>query len=124
MPKMNEQIVTLNWMLGIIKGEYWCLASDEVNSLKQCVKPPSRKVLARILVDKMRTVVAAADMVRKLKATAILIENHPPDVNWMLTCLSQIDPNNDLFRKDYVLPKVDRAGLNVDIKVEDLQGFF
>ena len=53
MPDVKESFVTSKWMLGIVQGTQWCLASSEVSCLQQCVDPPPRKVLAAMLVEAM-----------------------------------------------------------------------
>ena len=65
-----------------------------------------------------------ADQLARIHATADLIEKHPPDVRWMLICLSQFDQNSKLFSKDYVPPKVERCGLNVAVRVDNVSNFF
>ena len=88
MPSYNSRLVTTDWMLGVVRGTQWCLSSGEVCCLHDCVKPPSKRVLAGILAGVMKQVTAPEEKLAGLRATADLILEHPPDVPWMLKCLA------------------------------------
>ena len=126
MPAYSSRLVSTEWMLGVIRGSQWCLSSGEVSCLHQCVKPPSKKTLALILSNAMKTVQAPPEKLVGLRATADLILERPPDVEWMLKCLAQMNPLHEVFAKDYVAPK-ERRGLDATIEVanlDELEGFF
>ena len=126
MPAYNQRLVTVEWMLGVIRGTQWCLSSGEITCLHECVKPPSRRKVAEILANVMKQVNAHASVIAGLRATADLILEHPPDVEWMIKCLAQMDPNHEVFAKNYVPPKQSRD-IEATIEVanlDDLQGFF
>ena len=126
MPAYQQRMVTTMWMLGVIKGTHWCLSSGEVNCLHQCAKPPSKKVVAGMLVAVMLNITEPKEKVAGLKATADLILEHPPDVHWMLTCLAQMDSNHEVFGRDYVPPKPQKEfEAVIDLpNLDELQGFF
>ena len=105
MPAYSSRLVTTDWMLGVIRGTQWCLSSGEVSCLLNCVKPPPRRTLARILSNVMKTVSTTAEKLPGLRATADLIIEHLPDTEWMLKCLAQMDPSHEVFAKNYVAPK-------------------
>ena len=91
MPAYHSRIVTTDWMLGIVRGTQWCLSSGEVTCLHQCVKPPSKRILAEILSGVMKQVAAPPEKLPGLRATADLILEHPPDSDWMVICLAQMN---------------------------------
>ena len=125
MPDIKENLVTSGWMLGVVQGNQWCLSSSEVSCLQQCVSPPPRKFLAKILIQTMSEINIPAEKVEPMKATAKLIAKHPPNVSWMLICLAQMKSDHEIFGKDYVAPKLDRGGIAIsEASVDNIAHFF
>ena len=106
-------MVTKSFMLGVKDKHYWCLRSSEVTTLKQCADPPSKKDLATILAGVMNNMNPLGEpMDSGLRNTAQLILTKPPSIAWMITLLSTLHPDNVIFGKDYVKPRVERKALD------------
>lgn len=60
--------------------------------------------------------------------TARRIRKTPPDVKFMLAIISTMDPNNRLFAKDYVKPRLDIRGNELfagnEERIPDPNNFF
>lgn len=124
LPPQKDGLVTKKFMLGILDEQYWCLKSDEVRTLKVCADPPSKKALAAILSDRMTNMADIdAVMQRRFLETALLIRQKPPCTDWMIKVLSQVDPNNHLFDKNYVKPR-ENPRQAAPIMIPNPNGFF
>ena len=61
-----------------------------------------------------------------MRRTADLVSRKPPNPDWLLAMISTMDPNCEIFRKNYVRPKVPRPGLEYDFDdmVSNPEGWF
>lgn len=58
-----------------------------------------------------------------IKRTALLIKQKPPSVSWLIMILSSLDPNHEVFAKDYVRPKEEKQQYSSQM-VYNPEGFF
>ena len=49
----------------------------------------------------------------KLRRTALLIEQRPPDLKWMLQVMATLNPDHEIFNKDYCRPRNEENVLNM-----------
>ena len=131
-PKMKECIMTCRFMQGCIGYKlYWLPKCVDIKFLN-CVDPPSRIELARLVVACMKKQFNPAGdnqpFDSSFKRTAEEILKKPPSQDWLLAMLATMDPMAQVFRKDYVKPKVvsrfaQPDDLDADM-VENVEGFF
>ena len=82
LPKEKDAIMTKDFMLGVPRGEYWCLQSHEIKQFRVCAEPPNKVPLAEIVYEIMMRTEVTLDMRRAFHRTAELISKHPPCVEW------------------------------------------
>ena len=62
-----------------------------------------------------------------MRRTADLVLRKPPNPDWLLAMLSTMDPKCEIFKKNYVRPKLHRVGLeeyDFDDMVSNPEGWF
>ena len=81
--------------------------------MRNCCDPPNRQVLAELVSSKMRShePTGRDPFDSSFKRTALEIVKKPPNKEWLLFMLATMDPDSEIFRKNYVKPKVNRSGL-------------
>ena len=57
----------------------------------------------------------------KLRRTALLIKQRPPDLKWMLQVMATLNPDHEIFNKDYCRPRNEENVLNM---VVNPNGYF
>ena len=106
LPPLRDSMVTRRFMLGIKDSTYWCLRASDITQTRVCADPPARKDLANIVGDVMlnyRSLGEAQDII--FHRTANLIKKQPPAVHWLLQVLATIEPNHEIFNKNYRRPR-------------------
>jgi hypothetical protein len=83
-------------LVNVLKGSYWCPKSADIR-IKNCVKAPLRERLYLHIEE-----VCA----KKKLNIAWIDESHVPDKKWMVDVLATLDPDNEIFKKDYVAPPI------------------
>lgn len=76
-----------------------------------CVDPPPRTDLAKMVVAQMRTEDIDPNnqpLFNSFKRTADEILKKPPNQDWLISMLATMNPGCEIFRKDYVKPKVSK----------------
>lgn len=127
-PKLKEQMMTTDFMKGVIGYKrYWLPRCQEIR-LKNCVDPPPRHELAQMVYDKMMESepTGTEPFDSSFKRTASVILRKPPKQDWLVAMLATMDPNNRIFDKDYVRPKgklVEEEEDDADM-IDNSDGFF
>ena len=100
--------MSVTFMKGCIGNRTYWLPKIQDIRLLNCIDPPSRVDLARMVADSMRGLdngPPSEPFDTSFRRTASEIEKKPPNQEWLVAMLSTLNPNSELFRKDYVKPK-------------------
>ena len=128
-PKLKEGLMTVQFMKGCIGYRYYWLPKTEDIRIRNCVDPPPRGDLARMVFERMSGQEPSGDACfdGAFRRTSEELARKPPNTEWLLAMLSTMDPENAIFAKDYVRPRQNRAsdydGDNADM-VENVDGWF
>ena len=83
-PPLKSSGCTLKYLVGVKRGEFWCPRYEHVK-LRPCPMPPSKKYIF-------------SELIRLLNGMPLGISDESKvDANWLLTCLSTICPNHEIF---------------------------
>ena len=96
LPSKSSTIITVNWMLDVKDGIEWCPKYDEVK-LRPYVDKPLKYYILQELSSEL--------IAHNLKLT--FDKSHTADVEWLLVCLSTLNPEHRYFRKDYYPSKAE-----------------
>ena len=96
LPSKSSTIITVNWMLDVKDGIEWCPKYVDVK-LRACVDRP----LKSYIMQELRSEI----MAHNLKLT--FDKSHSADVDWLLVCLSTLNPEHRYFKKDYYPSKTE-----------------
>ena len=110
--------MTVQFMKGCIGYRYFWLPKTEDIRIRNCVDPPPRGELARLVYDRMNAVQPSGDACYDgaFKRTAVELARKPPNTEWLLAMLSTMEPGHAIFAKDYVKP---RSQLNSEMGADD-----
>ena len=74
--------------------------------MKQCADPPTRKILASVVAEKLRAYRPIGEpMDSGMRRTAKLIIKKPPSVSWLLMVLGTLEPDHCVFSVSYIAPR-------------------
>ena len=96
MPKQTCSAVNELMLFNILQVKYWCPKTEEIR-MKSIVKAP----LKEVLLSKLMQVCNAWNL-----NIAWIDEKHSPNKEWLINVIATVDPNNEIFRKDYVPPPI------------------
>ena len=117
-PEKKEAIMTTAFMKGCIGYEtFWLPKCQEIRILN-CVDPPNRATLAEMVSQHMRNspLTGNEPFDSSFRRTALEIVKKPPNKEWLLYMLATMNPENEIFKKDYIKPKVSSViGANPDL---------
>ena len=121
--------MTVSFMKGCIGYRYYWLPKTEDIRIRNCVDPPSRVELAKMVFDSMSGTQPSGDPCfdGAFRRTASELLRKPPNTEWLLAMLSTMKPNHAIFAKDYVKPRNNRiaeSGTDYDNMVENIDGWF
>ena len=107
--------MTQQFMKGVVGYEHFWLPKIQDIKLLNCVDGPPRHELAKMVSERMLAVdTGDARTNAAVKRTADLVNRKPPNRDWLMAMLSTMDPNCELFKKNYVRPKVNRFAFDED----------
>ena len=120
--------MTVQFMKGCIGNRYYWLPKTEDIRIRNCVDPPPRGELARLVYERMSANEPSGDACfdGAFRRTAEELVRKHPNTDWLLAMLSTMDPTNALFAKDYVRPRMQRNpeyDADTDM-VENVDGWF
>ncbi len=95
-PSETSTAINEIMLLNVLQGQYWCPKFDEVR-MRPCPKPPQKQVL----IDKLMDIADDKD----LNITWI-DEKHLPDKKWLVDVLATLDPEDEIFKKNYQPPPI------------------
>ena len=83
-PKKKEMIMTQQFMKGVIGYQQFWLPKITDIKLLNCVDPPPRNELAKMVCERMLTVdTGDASVNASVKRTADLVHRKPPNRDWL-----------------------------------------
>lgn len=94
LPDDSSSAVNEVMLLNIMQGAYWCPKTEDIR-IKNCVKPPVKDVL----FTKLEKLCLARSY-----NIAWMSEDHLPNRDWMVAVIATLDPQDEIFKKDYVAP--------------------
>ena len=94
LPKKTSSAVNDLMLINILKGSYWCPETDQIK-IKNCVKAPVVETLLKKIVP---------ICLSKQLNISWIDDTHVPDKKWMVDIIATLDPDNEIFKKDYVAP--------------------
>jgi len=96
LPKKTSTAVNEVMLYNVLQGNYWCLKYKDLK-LQPCVKPPVKETL----VQKIQTLCKKNNL-----NIAWIDDKHLPNKEWMVSVVSTLNPDDEIFKKDYVAPPV------------------
>jgi len=96
LPKRSSSAINENMIINVLTGQYWCPKYHDIRMLP-CVKAPVKEVLN----DKLQKLCKEKD----LKIGWIDVKTMP-DKDWMVAVIATLNPNDEIFKKNYVAPPV------------------
>jgi hypothetical protein len=96
LPKEKSSAVNELMLINVLKGTYWCPKDKDIR-VKNCVTAPLKETLIQALMlicEKNKHNIAWID------------ETHMPDKKWLVDVIATLDPENEIFKKDYVAPPI------------------
>ena len=125
MPPYTDAIVTREFMQGVVDGRYWCLRSADITTFRVCAEPPNKKDLGEMLYFLMCSVQPNEESVQlSFRSTAELVRKNPPTISWQILVICTIDPNHEIFGKNYLRPRVISVKRPSVHMVPNTNGFF
>ena len=105
LPKLKDPLMSNKFMTGILHNKFWSLTTDKMiqGNYRISADPPPRKEIAKMLsealVKPQRLEETKHDLAlqKAIKRTAKRIAKTVPNKEWMLTVLSQFEPDNEIF---------------------------
>ena len=104
LPKQSSAAVNELMLYQVLQGVYWCPKYSDIK-LVPCVKAP----LKEVLVVKARSLCIARG-----HNVEWMDKKHLPDKEWLVTVIATLNPQDEIFRKDYVAPPIRRRLQDVE----------
>jgi len=104
LPKKSSSSINELMLLNVLKGSYWCPKSEQIR-VKNCVKAPVVETLMAKLIP-----LCLANQVN----IAWIDDTHVPDKGWIVDVIGTLDPDKEIFKKDYVAPPVKKRLKDVE----------
>ena len=86
-------MVTEAYLIGVMDKTYFCPRAEDIR-IRLCPRPPNKNVLLekfnKLMLDK--------------GYKSGLIEGKWPDKQWLLAVISTLNPDDEIFKKDYFPP--------------------
>lgn len=96
MPKQSCSAVNEVMLINVLQKTYWCPMTKDIR-MKSIVKAPVKEVILSKLMQVCKD--------RNLNI-AWIDETHSPNKEWLVHVIATVDPNNEIFKKDYVPPPI------------------
>ena len=93
LPSLKSGMVTEAYLLNVMEGTYFCPMLEQVR-LRACPRPPQKDILVKKFLAIMRDKGYAHG----------LSQDKLPDKQWLISVISSITPEDEIFRKDYLPP--------------------
>ena len=96
--------------------------------MHHCCDAPKKELISQAINRQLIEFAQGSEITAKQKkamlVTADRFLNHPPCKNYALTILYNLDPDHEIFAKDYVKPKPVREVYVEEIQINDEEQFF
>ena len=103
MPSVHSGLCTLDWMYGIRAKHFYCPMVKDQNFDKRCFYPPPKAELLRKLELALRPLIDEhrGKESQPYENTLNYMQEHLPDVNWLITVLAIWAPDDEIFEQRY-----------------------
>jgi hypothetical protein len=106
LPKRSSSAVNELMLVNVLKNAYWCPKATDIR-LKNCVKAPVKESL----LGKLETLCYS----KNLNISWISVEkNQLPDKKWLVDVIATLNPEDEIFKKDYIAPPVRRRQRDIE----------
>lgn len=92
-PSLKSGMATEAYLIGVMDRTYYCPRAEEIR-IRLCPRPPDKNVLLEKFTKLMHD--------KGLKSG--LVEGKWPDKQWLLAIISTLNPEDEIFKKDYFPP--------------------
>ena len=96
LPKQSSSAVNEMMLYQVLQGHFWCQKFVDIK-LKPCVWAPVKDVL----LEKVKKLA-----IEKGLNVAWIDSAHVPDKDWLIAVISSLNPDDEIFKKDYVAPPI------------------
>ena len=105
MPPKSSIMLSMKFMFEVKEKRCWILHTSEVTGVIGCASPPNRQQLSYMLNEVMLNLHSVGEpRDSAIRATAEVIKKNPPAVSWMLLVLASLQPDHQVFQKNYQRP--------------------
>ena len=104
LPKQSSTAVNEMMLYQVLQGQYWCPKFTDIK-LKPCVRAPVKD----ILIEKVRKLADEHEL-----NLAWIDSMHQPDKDWLVAVIATMNPDDEIFRKDYVAPPIKKRLQDVE----------
>lgn len=105
-------MVSEHYLVNVMDGTYYCPKAEEVR-IKLCPRPPQKDVL----IAKFNKLMQDKGLRSGLQAEKL------PDKEWLITVIATLNPEDEIFRKDY-LPPARKNAIEEQKTIHVPNGFF
>jgi hypothetical protein len=95
LPSAKSATVTVKYLFEVKDKAIWCPEFNDVK-LRACPTPPMKRVIFEQVVQILKSENLYLGILDETKV----------DANWLLICLSTIDPHHEYFQKGYYPPEL------------------
>ena len=93
LPKYKSNMCSEHYLVNVMDGTYSCFKAEQIK-LRICPRPPPKDVL----LEKF------AKLMEKKGLHSGLQEDKYPDKDWLIAMIATLNPEDEIFRKDYAPP--------------------
>jgi len=93
LPKLKSTMCSEHYLVNVMDGTYSCFKAEEIK-VRICPRPPPKDVL----LEKF------AKLMEKKGLHSGLQEDKYPDKDWLIAMIATLNPEDEIFRKDYAPP--------------------
>jgi hypothetical protein len=101
LPKITSVIINKDYLRRVFQKSVW-VPHQEVVKIRNCPHPPTMN----LLVEKLLVLAARSN----LDTGIIMQKRNFPNVEWALIAIATLNPNEDIFARDYVPPAINKKG--------------
>ena len=102
-PAQKTPMMTAKFMTGVVEHKYWLPRSREITKYRVCAFPPTKAKLAGILSQLLCNHPPGDEpgFDAAIRRTAVQVRKRPPNKEWLLLMIAQLDEDNFIFSKQH-----------------------
>ena len=124
-PARKTPMMTAKFMSGVVERKYWLPRSHQIAKFRVCAFPPTKAKLAGILTQLLinHPHVDEPGFDAAIRRTAVQVRKRPPNKEWMLLIIAQLDEDNFIFSKQHTR-ELARPVEEEPLMISNPSGFF